>query len=76
MSCVASISARGAAAHGDCLIKDAARKGFAFARASRLRRICRAFAIPNTEVDVAAIRERATEVARGFGPACQSAVDG
>ena len=71
MSCVASSSARGAAAQGDCLIKDLASKGFAFARASRLLKNLPRVRDPNTEVDVAAIRERATEVARGFGPACQ-----
>jgi hypothetical protein len=62
--------------HGDCLIKNAARHGFAFARASHLLEKLPRVGDPNTEADVAAVRDRAAEVTRGFGPACQKDSDG
>ena len=62
--------------HGDCLVRNAARSGFAFAGSSRLLKDLPRVQDPKTEADVAAVRDRAVDVSRGFGPACQKAVDG
>jgi hypothetical protein len=61
----------GGGCNGDCMIRGAANHGFAFARASRLLKDLPRVQDPSTETDVATVRDRATEVARGFGPACQ-----
>jgi hypothetical protein len=63
----------GGGCNGDCMIRDAANQGFAFAHASRLLKDLPRVHDPRTEADVATVRDRAAEVARGFGPACQKA---
>jgi hypothetical protein len=60
----------GGGCHGDCLTRNAANNGFAFARASRLLKDLPRVQDPSTETDVTAVRDRAADVARGFGPAC------
>ena len=66
--------AEGGGCHGECVIKDAASKASAFARASRLLEQLPRARDPETEADVAVVRDRAAEVARAFGANCQKAV--
>jgi len=61
--------------NGDCLTRSFANNGVAFASASRLLKDLPRVHDPSTEADAAAVRERAAELARGFGPACQKAAD-
>jgi hypothetical protein len=64
-------SGEGGGCYRDCMLRNAAKNGFAFARASRLLQNLPRVQDANTEADLATVRDRAAEVARGFGPACQ-----